>query len=284
MKMKKILINILYPFFWRLKKIIFRNPQLRVLMFHYITSKQYQKFEKLIIKLKQDYNIVSPSEFSNLIKNKKKLVEDTILLTFDDGYKSQYNVAKKILNKHNIQGIFFITLNFIKLKSKIKTTKFLKYNLKVLERKKDEFFDIKNMNFNNINFLVKSGHVIGAHTIDHKDLARLSFKNQKYEIVDYKKQLNKKLKIKNINHFAFTFGELKNIDKNSLQISLQNYDFVYSGIRGNNYKSNNKVLFRDNCDLHLTFKEIFFFLNGFGDLYYFFKRLSLLKIFNKIQK
>ena len=282
--MKKILINILYPFFWILKKIIFRKPQLRVLMFNYITSKQYQKFEKLIIKLKQDYNIVSPSEFSNLIKNKKKLVEDTILLTFDDGYKSQYNVAKKILNKHNIQGIFFITLNFIKLKSKIKTTKFLKYNLKVLERKKDEFFDIKNMNFNNINFLVKSGHVIGAHTIDHKDLARLSFKNQKYEIVDYKKQLNKKLKIKNINHFAFTFGELKNIDKNSLQISLQNYDFVYSGIRGNNYKSNNKVLFRDNCDLHLTFKEIFFFLNGFGDLYYFFKRLSLLKIFNKIQK
>lgn len=284
MKIKKFIVNILYPFFYLTKKIIFRKPQLRILMFHYITSAQYQKFENLIIKLKKEYNIISPSEFDNIIKKNKTISQDTILFTFDDGYKSQYNIAKKILNKHNIKGIFFITLNFVKLKSKLKTIEFLKNNLRVGEIKNKEFPNIRNMSNHDLDFLIKSGHEIGAHTIDHKDLTTLSLKDKKYEIIDYKKLFYKKSKIKNINHFAFTFGELKNIDKNSLKISLQNYDFIYSGIRGNNYQSNKRVFFRDNCDLHLSFKEIFFFLNGFGDFYYFFKRFGLFKILKMFNK
>ena len=111
MKIKKLIINIVYPFFYMIKKVIFTKPQLRILMFHYITSEQYQKFENLIIKLKQEYNIVSPSEFCHLMKNKKKLAKDTILLTFDDGYKDISEFALPILKKYNFNATCFLVSN-----------------------------------------------------------------------------------------------------------------------------------------------------------------------------
>ena len=279
---KILIINFFYPIFYLIKRIIFKKPQLRILMFHYIKSNQYQKFEKLIYKLKKNYDIITPNEFDDIILNKKKITSDKILLTFDDGYKSQYNVTKKTLDKYKIKAIFFITSNFIKINSKDKIFKFLKKNLHVKEKFDKQYHNIKNMSTADIFSLIKRGHTIGAHTINHYNLPSINFKTQKKEIIDIKQILIKKFKLTTINHFAFTFGELKNIDKNSLKLSLNNYKFVHSGIRGNNSSFNNKVLFRDNCDLHLTFKEIFFFLNGFGDIYYFFKRYKLKNFFSKI--
>ncbi|MCX7121858.1 MAG: polysaccharide deacetylase family protein [Gammaproteobacteria bacterium] len=47
----------------------------------------------------------------NLIK--KRLKRRKILITFDDGYRNQYEIASKILDKHNMRGIFFITFKLI---------------------------------------------------------------------------------------------------------------------------------------------------------------------------
>ena len=89
-------------------------------MFHYITNDQFKKFENLIKLLRKQFHIISPLEFNEIKLGKKKIFKDTILLTFDDGYKSQYIITKKILNKHKIKALYFVTLNFIKIKSKKK--------------------------------------------------------------------------------------------------------------------------------------------------------------------
>lgn len=279
---KKLIIHLAYPFFYIVKKMFFNKPQLRVLMFHYITNDQFKKFDNLIKLLKKQFHIISPSEFSEIKSGKKKIFKDTILLTFDDGYKSQYIITKKILNKHKIKALYFVTLNFIKIKSKKKIENFLKNNLKVNENYKKNFSNIKNMNKSDIQNLIKFGHKIGAHTINHFDLPNVSSSVQKKEINNYKKNFNKHFGKKKIDHFAFTFGEFKNLDFSSLELSLNSYNFVHTGIRGNNYQSFEKVIFRDNCDLNQSLKEIFFFLNGFGDFYYFFKRLSLNSILRRI--
>ncbi len=52
-----------------------------------------------------------------------------VLLTFDDGLKSQYENALEILEKYNIKAIFFIPTKIIELKSK----------------EEMEFFSIKNI-------------------------------------------------------------------------------------------------------------------------------------------
>ncbi len=281
MNIRNLIINISYPILFLIKKIFIKRPQLRVLMFHYITNAQFSKFENLIFYLKKNFKILSPNEFEDIILGKKKILEDSILLSFDDGYKSQFNVTKKILNKYKIKALFFITLNFIKMRSKKDTKKFLQNNLRVVTDYKKNFEYVKNMNESDVKNLLKKGHKIGAHTINHSDLPNISSISQKKEIILFKKNFVKQFKNRKVDHFAFTFGGIKNIDFNSLKISLKNYSFVHTGIRGNNNNYNSKLIFRDNCDLHLSLKEISFFLNGFGDYYYFFKRLSLIKILKK---
>ncbi len=281
MIIKKIFIYLLYPILLFFKKIFSRKPQLRVLIFHYITRDQYKKFENLIIQLNKNFQIISPNEFKEIINGNKKIYNDSILISFDDGYKSQFK-ASKILDKYKIKAIFFITLNFVKLKSKKKVKQFLKNNLGVGKFFHKDFLNIKNMNFSDVNNLLKSGHKVGAHTFNHSDLSKVTLREQKKEIVQYKKFFYKQFNSRDIKNFAFTFGGVKNLNHSSINIALNSYNFVHTGIRGNNYNNKQKLIFRDNCDLHLSCREIFFFLNGFGDFYYAFKRHNLNKILKKI--
>ena len=160
----------------------------------------------------------------------------------------------------------------------------MKNNLKVNEHFKKNFSNIKNMNKSDVKNLIKFGHKIGAHTMNHCNLPDVSPIVQKKEINNYKKNFNKYFGKKKIDHFAFTFGEFKNLDISSLKLSLNSYNFVHTGIRGNNYQKTKKIIFRDNCDLNQSSKEIFFFLNGFGDFYYYFKRLNLSSFLKRISK
>lgn len=283
MKIKKLIIYLLYPILSFFKKYFTKKPQLRVLIFHYITSDQYEKFENLIIKLSKNFEIISPDEFKEIINRKKKIYKDSILLSFDDGYKSQFK-ASKILNKYKIKAVFFITLNFIELKSKKKIKQFLLNNLGVSKTLDKEFLNIKNMSISDVSNLINTGHKIGAHTFNHSDLPNVSLNVQKQEIINYKKSFYKKFKTRDIKNFAFTFGGVKNLDLSSLQMALNAYNFVHTGIRGNNFNNKQKLIFRDNCDLHLSISEIFFFLNGFGDFYYAIKRNSLNKILKKLNQ
>ena len=48
---------------------------------------------------------ISKKRFEKIVK--KNLIKNYIY-TFDDGLKSQYYIAKPILEKYNLKGIFFI--------------------------------------------------------------------------------------------------------------------------------------------------------------------------------
>ena len=61
------------------------------------------KFEKIIIKLKKNYNLLNADKFySKLLDG--NLSKKDISLSFDDGLKSQYDIAIPILNKYNIKA------------------------------------------------------------------------------------------------------------------------------------------------------------------------------------
>ena len=72
------------------------------------------------------------------------------ILTFDDGYKSQFTVAKSILDKYDFKATFFIVCNYAEK-------------------------DANNrMNWKDVTQLHDEGHDIEAHTMNHKDLTTLS--------------------------------------------------------------------------------------------------------------
>lgn len=86
---------------------------LTVVMYHQIVkNKKYfhgigiKEFEKQMTYFKNKFNVLNPEEFYHKIKENKFRHKDC-LITFDDGYYSQYKYGLNILNKHNIKAFFF---------------------------------------------------------------------------------------------------------------------------------------------------------------------------------
>ena len=64
-------------------------------------------FDKHMKILKNEYAPITFEEWNEAIKNDDN-VSDRVLVTFDDGYKDVINYGAEILNKHNLDGIWFI--------------------------------------------------------------------------------------------------------------------------------------------------------------------------------
>ena len=64
-------------------------------------------FDKHMKILKNEYAPITFEEWNEAIKNDDD-VSDRVLVTFDDGYKDVINYGAEILDKHNLDGIWFI--------------------------------------------------------------------------------------------------------------------------------------------------------------------------------
>lgn len=92
---------------------------LYISMYHYtrdLKHSRYPEIKGLDVKLfreqiafmKSNFNIVTMEQVLEAISTKEKLPEKALLLTFDDGYADNYNVAMPILEEYGVQGSFFI--------------------------------------------------------------------------------------------------------------------------------------------------------------------------------
>jgi peptidoglycan/xylan/chitin deacetylase (PgdA/CDA1 family) len=264
-KIAVILVDYLHFFcnlFFKKKK------QLRVLTFHEIMESDLEKFSDCIKFLKKNWEIITPNKFKLIISNKVKLKRNSILITFDDGYYSQFLVAKSILKKLKIKSIFFIVNDFVFLKNSKKIRNFI--NHRFFPGEEAQFNkNTKNITFQNLKILQKEGHTIGWHTKTHARCSdRMLTTNLINEIVNSASLIEKKLKIK-IDDFAFTFGNFASISPLSLKIAKKKYKFIYSGLRGNNFSLDYKfVIRRDSINFNFSHKLIALFLNGYSDFLY----------------
>ena len=69
-------------------------------------------FEKQIKYLKRKFNIISLSDFVDIL-NKKNKIDNALLITFDDGYADNYYNAFPILKKYSAPAVFFLATDFI---------------------------------------------------------------------------------------------------------------------------------------------------------------------------
>tara|TARA_Y100001970_G_scaffold292771_1_gene435747 strand:- start:1860 stop:2690 length:831 start_codon:yes stop_codon:yes gene_type:complete len=264
--MKNLILKILYSVIGEIN-----SNQLRVIIFHNIENNQEEKFEKLIKKLKETWNIITPSEFKDLtVNNNINIKKKNILITFDDGYKSQKIITEKYLDPLNIKALFFIVSDFIKLKTKNEAHNFIRKNFYKEERSElilDE--NTLNMSQEDIQELISNGHSIGGHTGTHAELSKIKNNNMFLdEIINSSLRLENIIQNYKIEDFAYTFGDLESIDEKSTKAILKNYKYLYSGLRGNNLNLNSKIIRRDAISLTEPFEVISAYLNGYTDFIY----------------
>lgn len=104
-----------------------------------------------------DSSLGPTKSFDNTNNNSNKI----LILTFGDGLKNQYTNATPILDKYGFKASFFVTCNFVGLKS--------------------------HMSWQDICSLYHGGYDIGAKTMNYKILNKLSTADLNFEVAQSKK-------------------------------------------------------------------------------------------------
>jgi len=251
--------------------------RLRVLIYHDIPSEEEGAFRKQMHSLKKHWNIITPSEFEQMITGGSQVNGDNLLITFDDGFSSNRIVAENVLNPLGIKAIFFVISDFVKIKDRAESHKFIADHIipgsKVLDIPKSW----GNMQLKDLSALIKQGHTIGWHTKLHNRLSECSSKNElEDELILSSENLSHQLGIE-INHFAYTFGDLESFSEAAHLVAKRKFRFIYSGLRGNNIQNISPLAIRrDAAAYQLPNNEyrvfnnrlLDSFLGGFADFRY----------------
>lgn len=249
---------------------MFRKPpyRLRVLSYHDMSQVDEVLFEKQLRWIMKTWNIVAPEDFAAMVSGKVPLKRDTLLLTFDDGTISNLHVAKRVLRPLGIRALYFIVTQYALLGKNDNWRQFAASHI-IPNKKPNEIPEnFRNMSIADLQLLISDGHTIGAHTKTHARLSTLTGENLYQEIIGGADLLAAYLG-REIRHFAYPFGNFDSISSEAARVAWQRFDYVYSGLRGNNGR--NPVpwhLRRDSNDPHDSFLYTGACLEGGADFLY----------------
>ena len=245
-------------------KIKYRNNKVLVVLNYHNFSKYnnyrffrgnilqtgYSKnFEKQIRFYKNNFKFSYPDEFYN--EGCEKGIK--ILITFDDGYKDNYDLAFPILERNGAKCIFFVTTDFIGTKKwlwhdkvrylvnlgqieRIKSERILRqmnngkeiptgFRKEVDEISENEKMTPIMMNWENLKEIKISGFRIGPHTDTHKILSFLNKSEQEEEIKVSIERLNSELGFES-KEFAYPNGSWNDFAIESLRRHKISYAFI----------------------------------------------------------
>ena len=194
---------------------------------HHIPEVNFVWLQEFLCGLLEDYEFINPADMTS----KRNLTSNKILLTFDDGLLSQKRCVEKILDPMKIKALFFIPTGFVDMRGS-RALQFAKTRLFPFSSPQDlsdGAYDA--MSWEDIASLVHSGHCIGSHTDTHPELSSLTYQEQYHEIVHSADILSAKLSIP-IQQFAYPFGSIRQVNKDSVKIAQTRFDTSYSNIRG----------------------------------------------------
>ncbi|CAM4414793.1 polysaccharide deacetylase family protein [Paenibacillus tarimensis] len=100
---------------------VYYKDQVIVLMYHNITKRQGEKnelhvdsFRKQMEGLKNEgFNVISMDQYAEFMLKKKSIPANAVLITFDDGYQSFYELAYPILREFNYPATNFVIVKWI---------------------------------------------------------------------------------------------------------------------------------------------------------------------------
>ncbi len=256
------------------------NNKLRVLLLHDIPKNMFSRYENILRWLSKEWDFISPVEFSEILE-KKEVTGKKLLLTFDDGFISDYYFSKEILNPMGIKALHFIITDYLNISNNKSSYDFLINNLYPkwkgvsIPSHKNE---LVNMRLEHIKFLIDSGHEIGFHAKSHQRLSSISSeKNLVVEIIDGANQLESIID-KEIKHFAYSFGDLESFSKDAFKIAQTRFKYIYTGMRGTNASVLDRFsIRRDTIGPNFSNSLIGSFLYGAADLLY----INNFKLYNK---
>ncbi len=171
-----------------------------ILVYHNFSKTRAEKttltendFDTQMKYLKQNnYHVISLDQLMDFLDYKAPLPEKSVVITFDDAWRSAYDIAVPILIKYGFTATFFIYTDFIG--------------------------GGKALSWNDIKELAKSGFDIQCQTKTHRNLS-IPKKNESFEEyfnaieeeIAYPKKLFQRMLDKDCRYLAYPYGETNNL-------------------------------------------------------------------------
>jgi peptidoglycan/xylan/chitin deacetylase (PgdA/CDA1 family) len=199
------------------------SPDLMILTFHAlddartVTSFSPSLFERLVGVLQAGgYQVLSLTDAAAALRGGVALPERSLAITFDDGYRSVYQVAFPTLRDHDMPATVFLTVGDPE-EEPWRGAGDSSARLPSMEgRPMLSWGEIREMQRGGLNF--------GGHTLTHPDLTRLSPSCIEREMVISKVVLEETLGAP-VAGFAYPFGRY---NARSLQLARQHFAYAVS--------------------------------------------------------
>lgn len=161
---------------------------------------------------KNNYEVITLDKLVESIKNKKRLKKNKVVITFDDGYKDNFEYAYPVLKKFGFPAVIFLITDWIGANKDILT-------------------------WEKIIAMSKNGVSFGAHTKTHSYLGDIiDKKTAAEEIAGSKRAIEQKTGIV-VNYFSYPIGGFNSIVEES--VIEAGYKGACTTNRGDNVLNNN---------------------------------------------
>lgn len=143
---------------------------------------------------------VSLRELVDKIKNNATFLDKSIVITFDDGYRSALTKALPILRNFGFAATVFINVYFVEKKMR------------------DDFYwqNWETLSWDDVTQLQKTGLLIGSHALSHRRLGELNVKELEYEISTSKDIIEGQIK-ERVDAFSYPHGSFNKAVKEVLR-------------------------------------------------------------------
>ena len=245
------------------------NPALRIITLHDVPAEQERSLERLLDLLMTRHEVVGPERAKGILTGGAAIDgrRNPYLITFDDGFHSNFRVAKRLLAPRGIRAVFFICPALVDLPASAQRQAIV-----------DDVFartipadairdDLRLMTWEEIAQLAADGHEIGSHTLTHRRLSSLAPSVLEEEIRGSSERIVQHLKRKP-EWFAYPFGDMASISRAACSAAASTYMFSCTAVRGKNRDTSSFTLTREHVDLDTPFAYLSFVAEGgFDPLY-----------------
>ncbi len=243
-----------------------RKSKIPILTYHsidnsgsVISTSPKKFFQQMQFLAKSSYNVISLTEIINCINENRTFPSRAVAITFDDGYKNNYDVAYPILKEFGYKATIFMV-----------SGRCGDNNNWPGQPKGIPIMDL--LGWDEVLKMADYGIEFGAHTLNHPHLPELSLKDAEIEIVESKRLLEKHLS-KEILFFDYPYGkenlELRKIVQNEFDCAFST-DMELTTLQSDIYSLSR-------IDMYYFSRNNFFTWLGTLNFYYYIKYRKMLR-------
>ena len=169
-----------------------------------------EDFQRQMGYLKSNFSVVSLAEFHELRTRNAALPAKTAVITFDDGFRDNYEYAYPVLRELGLPATIFLSTGFVSGEIDITAGW-------------DDYCGLDHLDWSQVREMGRHGIHFGAHTHNHRILTEVPLDQAEQEIMQSKRVLEAELG-KPARHFAFPLGQPGTFNPDIIRI-LKKHDF-----------------------------------------------------------